>query len=122
VIRAAHILIVNDDEDTMFLLSRLILHRFADATITECTNAADALRALTTERVDLIITDNRMPGMDGLTMVRTVRTRDRVTPIVMLTGSDDLEAAALSAGVTKFVPSVQWSEVATIIEGVLQRS
>ncbi len=74
---------------------------------------------LNTQAVDAIITDNRMPAMDGIEMVRLIRARDQRTPIIMLTGSEQLKATALAVGVTAFLASGSWDEIRRRIREVI---
>jgi CheY-like chemotaxis protein len=110
---------VNDDEDAVFLLHRTIEREFAGATVSECRSGTDALQFLAGQPVDAIVTDNHMPGMDGLTLVRLIREQDVRTPILMLTGSDHMESAALGAGVTCFVSAGSWDEIRRKIRDLL---
>jgi two-component system response regulator GlrR len=113
------ILVVNDDEDALFLLHRTILRECPDAAVTGLRSAGDALAFLETQQVDAIVTDNQMPGMDGLAMVHAIRARDPATIILMLTGSDQVKGAALNAGVNSFVSTGSWSEIRIKIRELL---
>jgi two-component system response regulator GlrR len=115
-----HILVVNDDEDALFLLHRTVLRECPDATVTGLRSAREALAFLEQQRVDAIVTDNQMPGMDGLAMVHAIRTRDPATVILMLTGSDQVRVAALSAGVNTFVSTGSWNEIRLKIRELLR--
>src|SRR5262249_25159730 len=59
---------------------------FLHASIDEAGNGAIALKKMETNRYDLVLSDIRMPYMDGLTFVRAVRQeqKDARTPIVLL--------------------------------------
>jgi CheY-like chemotaxis protein len=105
------ILLVNDDEDGLFLLEHAVLREFPGATILKSKSGPDALALLGTQPVEAIITDNRMPAMEGVEMVRLIRQRDGNTPILMLTGSEHMKAAALAAGVSLFVASGSWDDI-----------
>jgi two-component system, NtrC family, response regulator HydG len=60
----------------------------------------EALRLLESERADLLLTDLRMPGIDGMEMLRRAHQIDPQMPVVMLTGYASLESAvaAVKAG------------------------
>lgn len=64
-----------------------------------------ALRILEKQPVDLVVSDYRMPGMDGLELLRRVRDRTPQIPTVMVTAYPDpaLEEEALAGGVTRFL-------------------
>lgn len=58
------------------------------------------------DRVDLIITDCRMPRVDGIAFVTALRAKGDQTPIIMLSGEHDphLIVRAIKAGVNNYVP------------------
>jgi two-component system chemotaxis response regulator CheY len=75
--------------------------------IVEASNGAEALTALQTNTVDLILCDINMPVMDGLEFVRQAATLESVkgVPIVMITteGSETHVVQALSAGARGYI-------------------
>ena len=105
------ILLVNDDEDGLYLLERAVVGEFHSAAIWKSRSASEALELLHCQAVDLIVTDQRMQAMDGIEMVRLIRARDARTPILMLTGSEHLKTTALEAGVTSFLASGNWDVI-----------
>ncbi len=56
-----------------------------------------ALQVLRTERVDALVTDLRMPGLDGLTLLRTSVALDPLRPVVVMTAHGSLETALAAA-------------------------
>ena len=70
-----------------------------------CTDGAAALEKLESgERFDVLIFANRIPGLNGIELIRQTRTlaHRRRTPIIMLSG-DDVEPAARRAGANEFL-------------------
>ncbi len=65
------ILIVDDDPDFISFLNTT-LDSVADYDVVSCTSPDDALHALDKAEYDLIISDFRMPGMDGVTFLKKV--------------------------------------------------
>lgn len=67
----------------------------------------DGMRALErfkNETFDLILTDFRMPGMDGLKLVQRIRSVSPSTPVIIMTGTTSLnERRAQSAGAADFI-------------------
>jgi CheY-like chemotaxis protein len=64
-------------------------------------NAADGLEYLERGGYDLLLTDYRMPGMNGIELVERVRARDAHLPVIMLTATTvDLDAACRRLRVT----------------------
>lgn len=88
-----------------------ILQNFGFTRIEIVTNGEDALRELRSQPYDLIITEWNMHPVDGLTLVRAIRTAKddarlrRDIPILMLTANAEAEnvAAARDIGITEFV-------------------
>ena len=106
------ILLVDDDEVNLLLTAIALRERgFA---ITEAGSGDRALQMLTDWSPDVIVLDALMPGMDGFTTCREVRTMPGFEniPVLMLTGLDDDASItrAYQAGATDFfVKSTQWS-------------
>jgi DNA-binding NtrC family response regulator len=101
---APRILIVDDEPDMLDNCSR-ILSRQGYA----CTTAGDgeaALGILERERPDLLLTDFKMPGMDGMTLLRRAHEIDPALPIIMITGFATIESAvaAVKEGAFDYLP------------------
>ena len=64
-----------------------------------------ALALFETNSYDLVITDLRMPGMDGLQLIERIRSMGKTLPIIILTGYDEFEYArtALHFGVAEYL-------------------
>ena len=80
---AASILIVDDDQRLRRLLSRFLSREGYQ--IREAGDADEMRRALAVRKADLVVLDLMLPGEDGLSLARELRTTSDV-PIVMLTG------------------------------------
>jgi CheY-like chemotaxis protein len=65
-----HVLMVDDDEDTLELLSAALRQRSAD--VTAVSSASAALEAIQNSRPDVLISDIAMPGEDGYQLIRKV--------------------------------------------------
>jgi CheY-like chemotaxis protein len=98
-----HIVIADDEEQIRAVVKRMVQRIYPTARISLVKDGVDALVTYLEHGADLIITDNGMPRMDGLSVVRTLRSCDRTTPIIMLSGTDGIEQEACTAGVTIFV-------------------
>jgi two-component system chemotaxis response regulator CheY len=68
-----HFLIVDDDADSTFLARRNLLAAFPQATVVHVQTGQAALETLQHQEFSAIVTDYRMPWMDGLTLVRKIR-------------------------------------------------
>jgi DNA-binding NtrC family response regulator len=98
------ILLVDDDPAVRKIVGEM-LERSGYGVIT----AADGHSALAALReraaVDLVIADYRMPGMDGLSLVRRIKEKMPDLPVVILTGHGDLESylCATGPGVVRYI-------------------
>ena len=84
-------LLVDDEQAIANGLCRLLTA--AGYSVTAAYDGALAMKALEAAPYDVIVSDIRMPNMDGLTMLRAIRGRDLDVPVVFLTGSPTVETA-----------------------------
>ncbi len=68
-------------------------------------SGVDALHRLKAERVDALVTDLRMPHVDGLTLLRASRTLDPTRPVIVMTAYGSMETAmeAVEAGTWQYL-------------------
>ncbi|HEU5395322.1 MAG TPA: response regulator, partial [Candidatus Methylomirabilis sp.] len=90
----ARILVVDDEPDMVETVAR-ILTRLGHESVT-ATDGRAALEALERDRPDLVLTDLRMPGMDGLTLIRQVKRIRAELPVIIITGFST-ESSAIDA-------------------------
>jgi len=102
--RVAKILLV-EDSPTARSLVRVFLMGLSNP-IHEAESAEDAMIALDDADIEVVITDNQLPGVQGVDFVKRLRSDPRrhvaAVGIVMLTGQD-VETGAASAGVDFFI-------------------
>ncbi len=81
----AHILVV-DDSVSIRQSVRFILEQ-AGYTVTDAEDGADGIKKLAENKIDLVISDVNMPNMDGLTMIKNIRSGSisKFVPILVLT-------------------------------------
>ncbi|HSF33431.1 MAG TPA: sigma-54 dependent transcriptional regulator [Candidatus Tectomicrobia bacterium] len=87
----AHILIVDDERYTLDALS-VILRRERHTVLT-ATSGKEALDHLQEQDVDIILSDVKMPEMDGLALLRQVKSEHPSIVVVMMSGHQDVGAA-----------------------------
>ncbi len=76
------VLLVEDEQSMLFTLSNLLKHRGYE--VIAAHSAEKGLEALGDDQVDLVISDLRLPGMDGITLIAEVRKRcEDVVPIII---------------------------------------
>ncbi|KMW46721.1 response regulator [Ralstonia insidiosa] len=104
-----HILVVDDSTSIRRMIAACL--RECGFAVTEATDGAAALEAVRKQadgKHDLVITDQVMPAMDGLTLIRALRSLSAYadTPILMLTTEADgtIREQARAAGATGFLP------------------
>jgi CheY-like chemotaxis protein/anti-sigma regulatory factor (Ser/Thr protein kinase) len=88
-------------------------------------NGAEALTVLERNCPRAVLTDLRMPEMDGLTLVQQVRAKHPQVPVVLMTGngSEELAVRALQAGAASYVPKqLLASHLEAALEQVLSAS
>ncbi|MCB2186574.1 MAG: response regulator [Deltaproteobacteria bacterium] len=85
------ILLVDDEVDFLHTLAkRLALRKLAVMT---AENGPDALGLLGEHLVDVVVVDVKMPGMDGIQVVREIKRHHPLVEVILLTGHADLEAS-----------------------------
>ncbi len=87
----AHLLVIDDDANTLASLARAF--RLAGYEPTVCDNAARALELIKAQRFDLILSDVVMPGKDGLSLLEDLKAAGATTPVVMISGQASVEMA-----------------------------
>ena len=120
---ALRILCVDDEPTTLSLMSRL-LERM-DAVVTTADAPQKALEMFEPDRFDLIITDVRMPDMDGHAFLAAIRVRDPQVPVIVATGHASLDNAirALRDGASgMLIKPFTVSEFTAEVTNALQRA
>ncbi len=83
--------IVDDDASIRWVLEKALSN--AGWRITLFDNASDVLRQVQSDNPDIIITDIRMPGTDGLELLRYLNDRRPSLPVIVMTAHPDLKDA-----------------------------
>jgi len=89
--RKAHLLLIDDDPNTLASLARAF--RLAGHAATVCDNALRAAELLRTEHFDLILSDVVMPGKSGMELLEELKKSGLQTPIVLISGQANIEMA-----------------------------
>jgi two-component system OmpR family response regulator len=116
------LLIIEDDEDVASYVKNGLEQ--AGYTVDAAANGKDGLFLATTESYDGIIVDRMLPGVDGLTIIRTLRASDISTPALVLSalGEVDDRVAGLKAGGDDYlVKPFEFVELQARIEALLRR-
>ena len=97
------ILIAEDEKNlNKILVSRLTAEHYS---VDACFDGQEALDYLAGAEYDAVVLDIMMPVMDGLTVLRKIRARDRSLPVLLLTARDSIEdrVAGLDAGANDYL-------------------
>jgi two-component system, OmpR family, phosphate regulon response regulator OmpR len=117
-----HLLVVDDDRRIRELLQKyLIEHGYH---VTTAADALEARRRMTGFDFDLLIVDVMMPGEDGLTLTKDLRTKTDV-PILVLTarGEPEDRIAGLESGADDYLPKpFEPRELLLRVASILRRS
>jgi DNA-binding NtrC family response regulator len=84
--------LIVDDEPRMAEVAAMALRRAGYECVT-CNRAAEALRVLENGDVDVVVTDWKMPEMDGFGLLREVRGRRPKLPVILMTAYGDVPSA-----------------------------
>lgn len=97
------ILLLEDDEDMLFTLGEAL--EMEGHEVVYGHNGNEGLEKLKIELPDLIISDVKMPGMDGLELIQSVRSNAHWSklPIVMMSGAASDRGKAIAAGANDFL-------------------
>lgn len=100
-----HLLIVDDDPALLQALPEALHLRMDGLTIDTSDSALSALERIATTDYDAIITDIKMPGMDGLALLERIKDLRPATPTLLITGhgEHDLTLQALRGGAYDFI-------------------
>ena len=99
------ILIVDDDAVDRMAVRRALKAAQLLCIIDEATDSESALSSIASTHFDVVLLDYRLPGTDGMAVLRDMRQRGLITPVVMLTGQGDEQLAVelLRAGATDYL-------------------
>ncbi|WP_163647852.1 nitrogen regulation protein NR(I) [Modicisalibacter sp. 'Wilcox'] len=101
---AARIVIVDDDRAIRWVLERALAQ--PDLDVTSFDRADTALESLLRQPPDVLLTDIRMPGLDGLDLMARLREAHPDLPVIVMTAHSDLDSAVASyqGGAFEYLP------------------
>ncbi|TWT44751.1 Chemotaxis protein CheY [Phycisphaerae bacterium RAS1] len=94
-----------DDSRTIRSIQKNVLKQLGCEDVVETGDGVEALAAIGAQRPDLMLVDWNMPNMDGITLVRKIREKDKTLPIIMCTTEAERGRVieAVKAGVNDYV-------------------
>jgi len=117
------ILIIEDDRDVASFVRKGLNQ--AGWNVDHADDGKDGLFLATTEQYDALIVDRMLPSVDGLTVIRTLRASNNVTPVLILSalGEVDDRVKGLKAGGDDYlVKPFAFSELLARLEALIRRS
>ena len=96
--------VIDDDRSMRWVLERAL--RQADMDVTSFSNGVGIMDALQRDRPDVILSDIRMPGIDGLDLLQQITSRHPDLPVIIMTAHSDLDSAvsAFHGGAFEYLP------------------
>jgi DNA-binding NtrC family response regulator len=87
----ATVLVVDDEELVRDVYLRILVSRHCQ--VREVSNGADALRLMQQHAFDVVLLGQKMPDMDGMAILKSIKALWPETEVIMITGSPALESA-----------------------------
>jgi two-component system, OmpR family, response regulator len=117
------ILVIEDDKDVASFIRNGLAQ--AGCNVDHAANGKDGLFLATTESYDALVVDRMLPGVDGLTVIRTLRASANTTPVLILSalGEVDDRVKGLKAGGDDYlVKPFAFSELLARLEALARRA
>lgn len=119
-----HSFLVVEDSPTMRQLITFALKRIPGSKVVEANDGIDALKKLSQNKIDVILTDINMPIMDGLKLVSMVRNDPayKTIPIIIITteGADEDRKRGLALGANSYIAKpIQTQDLLNIVNQIL---
>lgn len=86
---AAAIILCVDDEPNSLILRKLVLQKAGYEVVT-ANSAAQALNLLTSQKVDLVLSDQLMPGQTGTQLAQQIKTNWPTLPVILISGVNEI--------------------------------
>lgn len=114
---ARKFLVIDDNPEGRFLLTKTLLRKFPLSLAVECSSAGTAVTAAGQEKPDAIIVhrSDETSGVDLVTLMRKVAPD---VPIVLVSGFDRTQEA-LAAGANRFLNYDEWLRIGSVVEEIL---
>lgn len=114
--------LVVDDDTTFLLMLKSFLEKKGFEPHTEST-AEKGIAALEKKQFDLILSDYRMPGMDGIEMLKHINAKHIATPVILITSYGDIKLAvnAMKLGASDYLTKpVNPEELLALVNSVIK--
>jgi two-component system chemotaxis response regulator CheY len=116
--------LIIEDSPTMRQLIRFALNRIPQTEVIEAADGVDGLKKLSSNEIDLILTDINMPIMDGIKLVTLVRSNDsyKDIPIIIITteGAKEDKDRAMALGADAYITKpIQANDLLSTVKRLL---
>jgi signal transduction histidine kinase len=103
--QTSHILIIDDDPGMLVALLEMLRLQLSEVTVNTSNSPREALEWIAAKDYDAIISDIKMPGLNGLALLTEIRNLRPTTPILLMTAHDDhaFVVQALRGGAYDFI-------------------
>lgn len=121
------VLVVDEDEDVLELTQTFLERASKTLSVATATSGRAALDHVEEHDVDCVVSDYRMPGMNGMELFEAVEEMDPSLPFLLFSAAveEDTVAAAEDAGVTAFIQkgtgTDHYDEMAALIEDAVEK-
>ncbi len=116
------VLVVDDDDTLLQLLTETVQTMGCSATAAH--SGLDALNIISERKFDIVVTDLKMPGMDGLSLLEEIKKIDKDVVVIMVTGYATLETAvkAIEKGAYDYIAKpFRLDELMVVIKNACER-
>jgi len=110
-------LLLVDDEERFLETTKTLLEKRGVQTLTAA-NGLDAMKILRTNKVDVVILDVKMPGLDGVEVLRKIKQEHPLVEVIMLTGHASVESAIEGLKLGAFDYLMKPCDVSVLMEKV----
>src|SRR5215211_5239373 len=103
MLAAYHVIIADDDAAIRALIARVVARTYDPVAISAVPDGLDALAIYHQHGADLVITNQEMPVLSGLSLIERLRVLSATLPIIMVSAHQSVEPQARAVGVTHFL-------------------
>jgi DNA-binding NtrC family response regulator len=108
-------LLLVDDEERFVKTTKTLLEKKGVSTLTAL-NGMDALKTLQESLVDVVVLDVKMPGLDGVDVLREIKREHPLVEVIMLTGHASVESAIEGLKLGAFDYLMKPCDISTLLE------
>lgn len=111
-------LVIDDNAEARFLLTKTLLRKFPKCVIQECEDAEVAVAVAGEKDLDLVVV-HRLWDTDCVSLIVMIRNANPDVPIIAVSGLDRTKEV-LAAGATRFLNYEEWLRIGVVAEEVLE--